>query len=155
MLAPLCSPGHNQKAVRHRAAVIGRCCVPKLAPCTSRANFVSGIGCMDLRLVPSVLRGRFIQLEPYHEDLKEEVRAALNCDPEGWELLSISGQGGNFEAWWSSITAHVATGHWLAYEVRDLDSGTVVGTSSLIGRASGRGRGCQCVAIAVVAGALK
>src|SRR3546814_12422858 len=81
MLPPFCRPGHNQKAVRHRAAVIGRCCVPKLAPCTSRANFVSGIGCMDLRLVPSVLRGRFIQLEPYHEDLKEEVRAALNFDP--------------------------------------------------------------------------
>src|SRR3546814_6862184 len=108
------------------------CCVPKVAPCTSRANFVSGIGCMDLRLVPSVLRGRFIQLEPYHEDLQEEVRAALNCDPEGWELLSISGQGGNFEAWWSSITAHVATGHWMAYAVRDLDSGTVVGTSSFL-----------------------
>lgn len=87
---------------------------------------------MDLRLVPSVLRGRFIQLEPYHEDLKEEVRAALNCDSEGWELLSISGQGENFEAWWSSITAHVATGHWLAYAVRDLDSGTVVGTSSFL-----------------------
>src|SRR3546814_16935811 len=45
---------------------------------------------------------------------------------------SISGQGGNFEAWWSSITAHVATGHWLAYAVRDLDSGTVVGTSSFL-----------------------
>src|SRR3546814_8449942 len=41
MLPPFCRPGHNQKAVRHRAAVIGRCCVPKLAPCTSRANFRS------------------------------------------------------------------------------------------------------------------
>src|SRR3546814_14928131 len=49
MLPPFCRPGHNQKAVRHRAAVIGRCCVPKLAPCTSRANFVSGIGSASCR----------------------------------------------------------------------------------------------------------
>src|SRR3546814_20798216 len=38
----------------------------------------------------------------------------------------------SFVGGWSGITAHVATGHWLAYAVRDLDSGTVVGTSSFL-----------------------
>src|SRR3546814_11930807 len=35
---------------------------------------------------------------------------------------------------WSSdvCSSDLATGHWLAYAVRDLDSGTVVGTSSFL-----------------------
>jgi RimJ/RimL family protein N-acetyltransferase len=87
---------------------------------------------MQLHLVPGVLRGRLVQLEPYDDQLKEQLRTALDCDPEGWQLFSMSGQGENFKNWWTSISANVAKGHWVAYAIRDLASGTIVGTSSFL-----------------------
>jgi hypothetical protein len=36
---------------------------------------------------------------PYEERLKEEVRQALNCDAEAWQLFAMSGQGEQFETW--------------------------------------------------------
>jgi len=87
---------------------------------------------MQLRLVPGVLRGRSIDLEPYDDRLKEELRTVLNCDSEGWQLFSTSGQGEHFENWWASISANIVKGHWVAYAIRDLRSGAIVGTSSFL-----------------------
>jgi len=87
---------------------------------------------MEFRLSPSVLRGPHIQLEPYEAQLKEEVRHALNCDAEAWNLFARCGQGEHFETWWQTLTAAVADGHWVAYAIRDLGRGDIVGTSSFL-----------------------
>jgi RimJ/RimL family protein N-acetyltransferase len=87
---------------------------------------------MEFKLTPGVLRGQRIQLEPYEARLKEEVREALNCDAEAWQLFSMSGQGEHFEGWWQHLTTQMAGGNWIAYAIRDLDSGNVVGTTSFL-----------------------
>lgn len=78
------------------------------------------------------LSGHFIRLEPYAPSLKAEVGRALDCDAEAWNLFAMSGQGEHFEAWWSKLNAAVAAGHWIAYAIRDLASGEIVGTSSFL-----------------------
>jgi len=87
---------------------------------------------MDFQLSPTLLRGSRIQLEPYEAHLKEDVRQALNCDTEGWQLFARSGQGEHFESWWESLNAQVAAGQWVAYAIRDLDREEIVGTSSFL-----------------------
>ncbi len=47
-----------------------------------------------LECVP--LLGRFVRLELYEEALKAEIRVALNCDSEAWDLFAMSGQGDHF-----------------------------------------------------------
>jgi N-acetyltransferase len=85
---------------------------------------------LDLERVP--LPGRSVRLEPYQESLKAEVRAALDCDPEAWNLFAMSGQGDHFETWWSNIAREQRAGHWLAYAIRDLSDHGVVGTTSFL-----------------------
>jgi len=86
----------------------------------------------DFRLEPGVLRGRHIALEPYSDALKEDVRAALDCDADAWQLFFVGGQGEQFENWWTTVNARVAAGTGVAYAIRDLASGRVVGTSSFL-----------------------
>lgn len=83
------------------------------------------------------------RLEPYTESLRDEVREALDVDTPGWDLFAMSGQGAHFEGWWSGLLAHVAAGHWVAYAIRDLADGRVVGTSSFLNLKPDR----QCVEI--------
>lgn len=85
-----------------------------------------------MRLGPGVLHGRHIRLEPYDERIKPDVQIALDCDPEGWQLFSMSGQGAHFENWWAMLAAQMAQGSWVAYAIRDLASGAIVGTSSFL-----------------------
>lgn len=72
------------------------------------------------------LQGRFVRLEPLEPALKDEVRAALDCDADTWAIMSASGQGEHFEAWWAEA------GQRLAYAVRRLAGGRVVGTTSYL-----------------------
>ena len=60
------------------------------------------------------------------------VGAALDCDPEGWKLFAINGQGASFDSWWTSITAQIKIGQWVAYAIRDLATDEIVGTSSFL-----------------------
>jgi N-acetyltransferase len=85
---------------------------------------------LDLEGVP--LLGASVRLEPYEESLKAEVRTALDCDPEAWNLFAMSGQGDHFESWWSNIDREVRAGHRLAYAIRDLSDHRIVGTSSFL-----------------------
>jgi RimJ/RimL family protein N-acetyltransferase len=76
-------------------------------------------------MIPFVpLQGRFVRLEPFIPVLKDEVRAALDCDAETWAIMSSNGFGDHFEGWWTKAQAR------LAYAVRRLADGRVVGTSS-------------------------
>jgi N-acetyltransferase len=76
------------------------------------------------------LEGRFVQLEPFEERLKEEVRAAVDCDPETWAITPVKAMGDGFESYWSAACSAPATER-MAYSIRSSSDGKVVGTSSL------------------------
>jgi RimJ/RimL family protein N-acetyltransferase len=82
---------------------------------------------MDLQIRP--LEGRFIRLEPFAPQLKEEVSAALDCDPEAWALLSSTSQGEAFDAGWDTSLEQLKTGDVISYAVRRLADGHIVGRS--------------------------
>ena len=86
----------------------------------------------DLQLKPQVLQGRFVRLEPYAEDLKDDVRAALDCDPDSWNVFAASGQGAHFDGWWSGARAELEAGTRVPFAVRWLHDGTIVGTTSYL-----------------------
>jgi RimJ/RimL family protein N-acetyltransferase len=86
----------------------------------------------DLKLKPQVLRGRFVRLEPYEPALREAVRDALDCDPESWSVFAASGQGEHFDGWWSRALEEMAQGTRVAFAVRRLSDGAIVGTTSYL-----------------------
>lgn len=84
---------------------------------------------MDLRT--EVLEDRFVRLEPFTPALEAEVRAALDCDPEAWDIMVGAAYGEHFEGWWASALAAMAAGSRIAFAVRRKADGAVVGTTSL------------------------
>lgn len=84
-----------------------------------------------MRIVPVPLEDRFVRLEPFEDGLKDEVRAALNCDPEAWAAMVGSAQGEHFDGWWESALTAMRSGTRIAYAVRRRLDGAVVGTTSL------------------------
>ena len=82
-----------------------------------------------LQIEPTLLRGRFIQLEPFTPELKAPVRAALDTDDAAWAIMVNNGGGDGFEDWWSKRLANTAAGSELAFAVRRRSDGEVVGSS--------------------------
>ena len=58
---------------------------------------------MQIAAVP--LEDRFVRLEPFEEGLKAEVKAALDCDPEAWDIMVAPAYGDHFEVWWNAAVA--------------------------------------------------
>lgn len=84
-------------------------------------------------IIPATaLQGRHVRLEPYGEHLREPVRAALDCDPDAWQLFAMHGRGADFDVWWTGLAGVIAQGSWVAYAVRDLASGDIVGMTSFL-----------------------
>jgi RimJ/RimL family protein N-acetyltransferase len=83
---------------------------------------------MRLPVVP--LTGRFVRLEPFASDLHDELRVALNVDPEAWAVMSSSAEGDRFDAWWAAALAEAQAGERIPFAVRRLVDGAVVGTTS-------------------------
>ena len=84
---------------------------------------------MRLDAVP--LENRFVRLEPLAPMLEDEVRAALDCDPASWDIMVAAAYGPYFDAWWHAALRAMAQGTRIAWAVRRLDDGAVVGTTSL------------------------
>ena len=84
---------------------------------------------MRLDAVP--LENRFVRLEPLAPTLEDEVRAALDCDPASWDIMVAAAYGPYFDAWWQAALRAMAQGTRIAWAVRRLDDGAVVGTTSL------------------------
>ncbi|WP_092308518.1 GNAT family N-acetyltransferase [Brevundimonas viscosa] len=84
-----------------------------------------------MALSAAVLEDRFVRLEPFSEALREEVRAALDCDPEAWEIMVGAAWGPHFDGWWASAMAAMASVSRIPWAVREKASGRVVGTTSL------------------------
>ncbi len=84
-----------------------------------------------MRLSAAVLADRFVRLEPFSPVLREEVREALDCDPEAWEIMVGAAWGPHFDGWWEAALAAMAAGSRIPWAVRHQASGRVVGTTSL------------------------
>ena len=84
-----------------------------------------------MKLSPVVLEDRFVRLEPFTAGLEGEVRAALDCDPEAWNGMVSAAHGEHFDGWWAAALKAMASGSRIAFAVRRISDGTVVGTTSL------------------------
>ena len=84
-----------------------------------------------MKLNPVVLQDRFVRLEPFTAALEGEVRAALDCDPEAWSGMVSAAYGEHFDGWWAAALKAVAIGSRIAFAVRRISDGAVVGTTSL------------------------
>jgi len=84
---------------------------------------------MTLAVAP--LENRFVRLEPLAAPLEDEVRAALDRDPDAWDIMVAAGYGPHFDGWWRSALRAMEQGTRIAWAVRRLEDGAVVGTTSL------------------------
>src|SRR3712207_737259 len=82
-----------------------------------------------MQIESRVLEGRFVRLEPFTPELKEPVRAALDTDADAWAIMVNNGGGEGFEAWWRKRLDNTLRGAELAFAVRRLKDGEVVGSS--------------------------
>lgn len=78
-----------------------------------------------------VLEDAWVRLEPCAPPLKAELGAALNVDPDTWGILAGTAYGEHFEGWWQAALDQMAAGSRVAYAVRRLSNGALVGTTSL------------------------
>jgi N-acetyltransferase len=91
---------------------------------------------MELLFQP--LQGRFVRLEPFAAALKEEVRAAVDCDPETWQIMAACAFGDRFEEFWATA-CHAPATERMPYAIRQLADGRVVGMSSFYLHLAGQG----------------
>lgn len=75
------------------------------------------------------IEGRFVRMEPLAPRHKEEVRAAIDCDPASWSIMLVNPVGTGFEEYWSASCGAPLTER-LPYAIRRLSDGRVVGTST-------------------------
>jgi len=84
-----------------------------------------------MRIAAVPLEDRFVRLEPFDDGVKAEVRAALDCDAAAWAVMVAPAYGPHFDGWWDNALAAMRAGTRIAYAVRRLSDGIVVGTTSL------------------------
>lgn len=84
------------------------------------------------------LEGRHIRLEPFEAHLKEEVRAAIDCDPEIWDIMPINPTGASFESFWA-VACGAPVDVRMPYAIRRREDARVVGMSSYYTSLSGQG----------------
>jgi RimJ/RimL family protein N-acetyltransferase len=70
-----------------------------------------------------------LRLQPFAPDLKEEVRAAVDCDPDTWAIMPVNPMGDGFDAYWSAACG-APPGERMAYAIRRCSDGRVIGMST-------------------------
>jgi RimJ/RimL family protein N-acetyltransferase len=70
-----------------------------------------------------------VRLEPFVPQLKEEVRAAIDCDPAAWGLFAINPTGAAFDSYWS-VACGAPADERKTYAIRRFANRRVVGMSS-------------------------
>lgn len=75
------------------------------------------------------LEGRFVRLVPFAPELKEDVRAAIDCDPESWAIMPVNPMGEGFESYWS-MTCGAPSNERMSYAIRRKSDGRVIGMST-------------------------
>ncbi|NBB52052.1 GNAT family N-acetyltransferase [Rhizobium sp. CRIBSB] len=84
-----------------------------------------------MKIAAVVLADRFVRLEPFTEALRDELRAALDCDSASWDIMVSAAYGPHFDGWWTAAIRAMAGGTRVAWAVRRVSDGAVVGTTSL------------------------
>lgn len=84
-----------------------------------------------MKIEAVVLEDGFVRLEPLIPSLKDEMRAALDCDAPSWDIMVGAGYGAHFDGWWTSAMGAMAAGNRVAWAVRRKSDGVLVGTTSL------------------------
>jgi RimJ/RimL family protein N-acetyltransferase len=87
---------------------------------------------MPMVLPAQALVGAYVRLEPLSPGNREGMRAAVDCDPETWEIMSGNACGEGFDSFWDSLISEVEKGTRIAYAILTRDDGKVVGTSSFL-----------------------
>jgi N-acetyltransferase len=82
---------------------------------------------MELGFHP--LEGHCVRMEPLMPQHKEEIRAAIDCDPASWSIMLVNPVSAGFEQYWSASCGAPLTER-MPYAIRRLSDGRVVGTSS-------------------------
>jgi len=82
-------------------------------------------------LAPVVLENAFVRLEPFDPAIRDEVRAALDCDAAAWDGMVAAACGPHFDRWWAAALAAMKIGSRIPWAVRRREDGAVVGTTSL------------------------
>jgi N-acetyltransferase len=82
-----------------------------------------------MELIFKPLDGRFVRLEPFEERLKEEVRAAIDCDPDTWAIMPVNPVGEHFEDYWAAACG-APLNERMAYAIRRRSDCCVAGMSS-------------------------
>lgn len=82
-----------------------------------------------MKLTFESLEGRFVRLEPFESELKEPIRAAIDCDPATWAIMPINPMGAGFEDYWS-IACGACPDERMAYAIRLRSEQRIVGMSS-------------------------
>jgi N-acetyltransferase len=85
-----------------------------------------GLG-MDIGFHP--LEGHFVRMEPLKPEHKEEIRAAIDCEPATWSIMLVNPVGSGFEEYWSA-SCGAPLSERMPYAIRRLSDGQVVGTST-------------------------
>lgn len=80
-------------------------------------------------LGPRTLTGRFVALEPLEERHHAELKVA-GSDAELFRHVPLMGDASLFEQWVARIASAVAKGDRIAYAVRRLSDGALVGSTS-------------------------
>lgn len=82
-----------------------------------------------MKLAFQPLDGRLVRLEPFASELKADVRAAIDCDPETWAIMPMNAMGEGFEKYWSAACGAPLTER-MVYAIRQRSDGRVVGMST-------------------------
>ena len=82
---------------------------------------------MDIGFHP--VEGRVVRMEPLLPRHKEEIRAAIDCDPASWSIMLVNPVGAGFEHYWAASCGAPLTER-LPYAIRRLSDDRVVGTST-------------------------
>ena len=78
------------------------------------------------------LTGRFTRLEPLQAELRAPLRDAVAGPDPVWEIMASNASGAHFDPWFDRALAEARTGERVAYAVRRLSDGAVVGTTSFL-----------------------
>jgi N-acetyltransferase len=87
----------------------------------------------EMKLEFRPLDGRFVRLEPFAPELKTEVRAAIDCDPQTWAIMPVNPTGEGFEGYWTDACG-APLEQRMVYAIRWRSSSKVVGMSTIYTR---------------------
>ena len=85
-----------------------------------------------MNLIFETLEGAAVRLDPVTDADKEELRAAVDCDPETWEIMSVNGCGEGFDDWWGEMQAQSQRGERMCFLIRRQEDNALIGTSSYL-----------------------